>query len=432
MASEDVCIILNERESAKEKAAETLLTRLEQNNITASRLKADPKIDQIVLKRSPKLVILDYVIGDFTTGLDLVQELNEKELDCEFIFLTDEPSVPVAVDAMRLGAANYFELTNPEAINLIVNETKEILKAKKTRTPKHSPKDIFKLKHFIAQSKLSSKVLDEATKQAYKKSALTLICGPSGSGKSCLAEGIFSTRDSSSYLRSCNWDLFGGKIENLFGIKKSSGLSIGNNLSLIIDHVTLEDQELLSFCSEQLDQNWIRNEQSNNQSYLTVCTAEKECAQAWSKIFDVNPIFIPALNLRKEDIPALTRHIISEIANLYSIKAKTLEASVLKGLSQLDWPGNVKQLRGVVFDAAISTIASGRSWNEAFEESYERSIELLGNLTVPPPTPLTVATVIERCNGNLRASAATLGISIAQIKTILKENNAFSFEGGLK
>ena len=55
-------------------------------------------------------------------------------------------------------------------------------------------------------------------------------------------------------------------------------------------------------------------------------------------------IHIPALHERKEDIPLLLHHFLQQAATELSVESKILSAEAEAYLSQLDWPGNVRQL----------------------------------------------------------------------------------------
>lgn len=69
-------------------------------------------------------------------------------------------------------------------------------------------------------------------------------------------------------------------------------------------------------------------------------------------------IRIPPLRARREDIPLLAEHIISELAQQHNIPAKKILSSATELLMSYDWPGNIKQLQGVVEQAFFNTESS--------------------------------------------------------------------------
>jgi sigma-54 dependent transcriptional regulator, acetoin dehydrogenase operon transcriptional activator AcoR len=64
---------------------------------------------------------------------------------------------------------------------------------------------------------------------------------------------------------------------------------------------------------------------------------------------------VPALRSRREDIPVLVTHIISELATQHQMKSKLVLPETIQLLSEYDWPGNIKQLQGVLEFAFFNT-----------------------------------------------------------------------------
>lgn len=58
-------------------------------------------------------------------------------------------------------------------------------------------------------------------------------------------------------------------------------------------------------------------------------------------------ILLPPLRERIEDIPALTNHFLQMIATELGVETKILTPTTLQILSQLNWPGNVRQLENI-------------------------------------------------------------------------------------
>ena len=69
-------------------------------------------------------------------------------------------------------------------------------------------------------------------------------------------------------------------------------------------------------------------------------------------------IHLPALRQRREDIALLTAHFLRQAAHELGVEAKTLRPETAQQLSQLEWPGNVRQLENVC--RWLTVMASGR------------------------------------------------------------------------
>ena len=66
-------------------------------------------------------------------------------------------------------------------------------------------------------------------------------------------------------------------------------------------------------------------------------------------------IRVPALRSRREDIPKLAAHIVSELAEQHQMAPKKILPETEKVLREYDWPGNIKQLQSVLEYAFFNT-----------------------------------------------------------------------------
>ena len=73
-----VCIALNDHEASKAKISDNLMQSFENDEIHARKVAADKNVAKKLLELSPKVLIVDYLLGDFGTGLDLVEQLQEQ------------------------------------------------------------------------------------------------------------------------------------------------------------------------------------------------------------------------------------------------------------------------------------------------------------------------------------------------------------------
>jgi len=69
----------------------------------------------------------------------------------------------------------------------------------------------------------------------------------------------------------------------------------------------------------------------------------------------VVPIRVPPLRERRQDIPALARHLLAQVASDLKMPGKTLSPDALGKLSRYAFPGNVRELRNLVERATILT-----------------------------------------------------------------------------
>ena len=63
---------------------------------------------------------------------------------------------------------------------------------------------------------------------------------------------------------------------------------------------------------------------------------------------NVFPMVIPPLRQRREDIPALTWHFVSEISRRMGRSIEGIQASTMDAFKKYPWPGNVRELRNII------------------------------------------------------------------------------------
>lgn len=73
------------------------------------------------------------------------------------------------------------------------------------------------------------------------------------------------------------------------------------------------------------------------------------------EIVSKSVVRVPALRSRREDIPKLADHIISELAEQHQMEPKRILPETEKVLREYDWPGNIKQLQSVLEYAFFNT-----------------------------------------------------------------------------
>jgi DNA-binding NtrC family response regulator/TolB-like protein len=68
---------------------------------------------------------------------------------------------------------------------------------------------------------------------------------------------------------------------------------------------------------------------------------------------DVFPILLPPLRERREDIPLLVKHFVTQYAKRMNKRIDTVPAETIQRMTEYSWPGNVRQLQNVLEQAVI-------------------------------------------------------------------------------
>ena len=146
-------------------------------------------------------------------------------------------------------------------------------------------------------------------------------------------------------------------------------------------------------------------------------------------------IKIPALRQRREDIPQLTQHFLKLAAQELNVEVKSIQADVTQHLSNLDWPGNVRQLENtcrwltvmaaghdiLLDDLPTDLIESGdgsipmedQNWPEALKRWAEQQLlqgeKQLLDIAMPEFEQTMIRTAIKHTGGRKQDAAKLLG-----------------------
>jgi len=81
---------------------------------------------------------------------------------------------------------------------------------------------------------------------------------------------------------------------------------------------------------------------------------------------NVFPITVPCLRDRREDIPALAKHLVARLSRALCKRIDHIPGDVLQILEEYDWPGNIRELENVLQRAIIlspgTTLTLGDAW----------------------------------------------------------------------
>jgi DNA-binding NtrC family response regulator len=145
-------------------------------------------------------------------------------------------------------------------------------------------------------------------------------------------------------------------------------------------------------------------------------------------------IHLPSLKDRKDDLPLLAQHLVTQLAEKHRRPARFLSPAALSALQFHEWPGNVRELRNVIERAVI--ICSGEQIERHHFSPYpieqRERLREEDTISFPVGTPLEeverqmiMRTLIKTKNNKTRA-AELLGISL---KTLHNKLNLYRERG---
>lgn len=83
------------------------------------------------LDKKPDIIIQDYLLGGMT-GIDVLKKAKQLSPDTEFLFLSGQDSIDIAINSMKYGAFDYI-VKDQMALKKLVNKVNKIMSINKLR-----------------------------------------------------------------------------------------------------------------------------------------------------------------------------------------------------------------------------------------------------------------------------------------------------------
>ncbi len=412
-----------------------------------------------ISRHSPDAVLIDLVLPD-GNGMDLLEDIPSHS-GTEIIVMTGHASVETAVEALRMGAADY--LVKP--VNF------QRLKSILARIPRPGDlkAEIGNLRgelrrlglfgQMLGNSSAMQTLYDQVSRVAPTEATVLLI-GESGTGKELAAQTIhdLSLRRKQPFLPVNCGAISPNLIESeLFGHERGSFTGAdrqhkgyferANGGTLFLDEITEMPVELQVKLLRVLETGVFMRVGTNREidtdvRVIAATNRDPEEAVADGKLradlyhrLNVFPLQLPPLRERGKDVELLAQHFLDQL-NAHNNTKKTFLPQAMDTLRAYNWPGNVRELRNYVQRAYIMSDDTGISTEAVPLQVSTTQTSSGSTLTIPVGTSLASAdkkiilATLEQCGGVKKRAAELLGISLKTLYNRLEEyGNSSNSEG---
>jgi len=408
----------------------------------------------LLAEREIAAVVLDLFMP-YIAGTQLLPQIAKAHPDLPVIVMTASQEIETAVACMKEGAFDY--LVKPVEESRFVSSVKRALELRALRRQVGALKRSLmtdRLEHEEAFSSIVTvsrkmRSLFQYLEAIAGSAEPVLITGETGTGKELLAQAVHRLSGRSGEFVTVNVAGLDDTLfsDTLFGHRKgafSGADSVREGMvaqagggTLFLDEIgdlTPASQVKLLRLLQEGQYHPLGSDVSKVSDARILCATHRNLeARMADETFrsdlyyrlSVHQVEIPALRERKEDIPVLVAFFAAEAAD--SLGKKPLEASseLLTLLANYHFPGNVRELRAMVFDAVARTKSGPILAVKSFRKSVKNQAAAVpsGKSAAQSPTQegrfptlkeaerLHIEDALRRSGGNQGTAAALLGIS---------------------
>ena len=423
-----------------------------------------------ILKRERVDILITDIRMPEMTGVDVLREAKVIDPGIISIVMTAFASTDTAVEALRLGAADYVH-KSPNAVNDLRLRVRKELERRQLQQENVLLKRALRSSHEFANiigSSSAMVALYDLIETIAPTSSTVLISGESGTGKELVARAIHgrSPRSDRPFVAlNCgalpetllDSELFGHMRGAFTGAdtNKKGLLEVAEKGTIFLDEIgemspvvqvkllrVLQERKFRRLGGTEEVEADIRIIAATNRDLSKMVAAGEFREDLYYRI-NVIPVRLPALRERAQDIPLLAEHFVAKFASQMKKEIAGISGAALACLKAYAWPGNVRELENAM-ERAVALERTPAILVESLPEAVRATAG-----APPPAQPAAAAAVsggddrleagfdleqhvqgiekeyiaeaLRRANGVKKNAAELLGLSFRQFRYLLKK-----------
>ncbi|OFW01882.1 MAG: hypothetical protein A3I61_02510 [Acidobacteria bacterium RIFCSPLOWO2_02_FULL_68_18] len=326
------------------------------------------------LQAEPFDLLLSDIRMPDTSGVEVLRAAKRIDANLVAFMMTAFASTESAVEAMRLGASDYF--TKPFSMDELRLKVRQHLEARRLREEnlllKRALNSRYEFSNILGRSDPMQHVF-ATIRTVAGTSSTVLVTGESGTGKELVARAVHfnSLRCDRPFVAvNCGAvpepllesELFGhvrGAFTGAHAAKKGLLEAAGGG-TIFLDEIgemppsmqvkllrVLQDHRFRRLGGTDEVQADVRVIAASNQD-LTRMVAEGRFREDLYYRLNVLSIPVPPLRDRREDIPLLAEHFLQQFASEMGKRVRTIAADAMRLLEAHTWRGNVRELQNAI------------------------------------------------------------------------------------
>jgi DNA-binding NtrC family response regulator len=359
-------LVVDDEKSIRKALSEILVTE---------GYKVDEAVDGLEALNLIKARKYDCVLSDIKMpkldGIELLEKLQVEGIQIPIIMISGHGSTETAVEAVKKGAFDYISKP-PDLNRLLITLRNALDKATLVEETNTLKRKVSGLQDIIGESE-GIQSIKRTIDRVAPTEARILVTGDNGSGKELVARWIHekSNRNHNPLIE-VNCAAIPSELidSELFGHEKGSFTSavkqrigkfeLADSGTLFLDEIgdmSLNAQAKVLRALQEGKITRVGGEKDIDVNVRIIAATNKdlnkEIEQGHFRMdlfhrLNVIQIHVPSLNDRRDDIPLLTKHFISQISADYKMKEKAIDEDALEALREFNWTGNIRELRNVL------------------------------------------------------------------------------------
>ncbi len=317
---------------------------------------------------APALIILDIWLKDSRMdGIDILKAVKRDNPDVPVVIISGHGNIEIAVAAIKQGAYDFIE--KPFNIDQLLVVIRRAMETSRLRRENQSLRRRDVTQSEMIGSSAAFRTLVGQLDKVTKSNGRVMLTGPAGCGKevaaryvhanSNRAEGPFVTVNCAGVAPDRMEEvLFGretpergvepGLLEEAHGgiiyFDEVADMPEGTQSKILRVLVDQQFQRVGGNDKVRVDLRVISSTNRDLEQAIAAGTFREELYHR----LNVVPVPVPSLEERREDIPELAAHFISEMNASQGLPARPLSEEAVALMQTMQWPGNVRQLKNMI------------------------------------------------------------------------------------
>ena len=384
-------------------------------------------------------------------GIETMMEVKKLRPDASIVIITAYATVDTAITAMKEGALEYIvKPCNPQEISLLVTRIIKVRKLEReNEILRRRLAGRWRFQDLLSKNPRMQEIF-ALVKDVTSLPSTVLVTGESGTGKELVARalhfsgeragnafvGVSCAALSESLLES---ELFGHEKGAFTGAneRRKGKFELAEGGTIFLDEIgDISPKVQVDLLRVLQERRFFRvggsEEVAVDVRVVAATHVDLEEAVRQGRFRDdlfyrlhVVAIHLPPLRERPEDVPLLARSFLERLSHELGREAEDFSEGALKALLAHRWPGNVRELENAVERALVTS--KGRVLTEEDFAFLRPASEAAPGWTVPTHLPLAdveravIAATLKRNDGNVKETAAVLGIDRSTLYDKLKK-----------